>query len=79
MSVALVPTSPAAPMEGPRIRDCKRVLVAVDLNEAHGFAAPYGYSIVNPGGTVRLLHNIVPLLALHRPEEKDPAQPQDKK
>ena len=63
MSVACVPTPAAVPMAGPRIRACQRVLVAVDLNEPHGFAAPYGYSIVNPGGTVRLLHNLVPLLA----------------
>ncbi|HEV7867604.1 MAG TPA: universal stress protein [Chthoniobacteraceae bacterium] len=74
MNVACVPTSSAARMDGPRIRACQRVLVAVDLNEPHGFAAPYGYSIVNPGGTVRLLHNIVPLLALHRTDEKEPAQ-----
>ena len=74
MSVACVPTPAATRMSGPRIRACQRVLVAVDLNEPHGFAAPYGYSIVNPGGTVRLLHNIVPLLALHRMDEKEPAQ-----
>ena len=74
MSVACVPTPAATRMAGPRIRACQRVLVAVDLNEPHGFAAPYGYSIVNPGGTVRLLHNIVPLLALHRMDEKEPAQ-----
>jgi nucleotide-binding universal stress UspA family protein len=60
MSVACVPTPAAAPMVGPRIRECRRVLVAVDLNEPHGFAAPHGYSIVQPGGTVRLLHNVVP-------------------
>jgi nucleotide-binding universal stress UspA family protein len=60
MSVACVPAPAAAPMVGPRIRECRRVLVAVDLNEPHGFAAPYGYSIVQPGGTVRLLHNVVP-------------------
>ena len=60
MSVACVPTPAAARMAGPRIRECQRVLVAVDLNEPHGFAAPYGYSIVNPGGTVRLMHNVVP-------------------
>jgi nucleotide-binding universal stress UspA family protein len=60
MSVACVPTPAAAPMAGPRIRECRRVLVAVDLNEPHGFAAPHGYSIVQPGGTVRLVHNIVP-------------------
>ena len=60
MSVACVPTHAAAPMAGPRIRECKRVLVAVDLNEPHGFAASYGYSIVNPGGTVHLLHNLMP-------------------
>ena len=74
MSVACVPTPAAAPMAGPRIRACQRVLVAVDLDEPHGFAAPYGYSIVNPGGTVRLLHNIVPLQALHRVNEKETAQ-----
>ena len=74
MSVACVPTHVAAPMAGPRIRACQRVLVAVDLNEAHGFAAPYGYSIVNPGGTVQLLHNIVPSLALRQLNEKESAQ-----
>jgi len=74
MSVACVPTPPAAPMAGPRIRECKRVLVAVDLNEPHGFAAPYGYSIVNPGGTVRLLHNIVPSLRLSNPTKEEHAQ-----
>jgi nucleotide-binding universal stress UspA family protein len=47
-------------MAGPRIRECRRVLVAVDLNEPHGFAAPHGYAIVQPGGTVRLVHNVVP-------------------
>jgi len=62
MSVACVPTPAAAPMAGPRIRECRRVLVAVDLNEPHGFAAPHGYSIVQPGGTVRLVHNVVPFL-----------------
>jgi nucleotide-binding universal stress UspA family protein len=60
MSVACVPAPTAAPMTGPRVRECRRVLVAVDINEAHGFAAPHGYSIVQPGGTVRLLHNVVP-------------------
>ncbi len=60
MSVACVPAPDAMPMAGPRVRECRRVLVAVDLNEPHGFAAPYGYSIVQPGGTVRLVHNVVP-------------------
>jgi nucleotide-binding universal stress UspA family protein len=60
MSVVCVPTPAAVPMAGPRIRECRRVLVAVDLNEPHGFAAPHGYSIVQPGGTVRLVHNVVP-------------------
>jgi nucleotide-binding universal stress UspA family protein len=32
--------------------------VAVDLNEPYGFETPYAYSIVQPGGTVRLVHNI---------------------
>jgi len=61
MSVACVPTPAAAPMTGPRIGECRRVLVGVDLNEPHGFAALHGYSIVQPGGTVRLLHNIMPI------------------
>ena len=74
MSVACVPTPDAAPMAGPRIRECRRVLVAVDLNEPHGFAAPHGYSIVQPGGTVLLLHNSVPLSALSRADETDRAQ-----
>ena len=43
MSVACVPVPAAAPMAGPRMRECRRVLVAVDLNEPHGFAAPHGY------------------------------------
>jgi len=73
MSVACVPTPAAAPMAGPRIRECRRVLVAVDLNEPHGFATSYGYSIVQPGGTVRLLHNIGPLMALPLAEGKEPA------
>ena len=74
MSVACVPTPAAAPMAEPRIRACQRVLVAVDLNEPHGFAAPYGYSIVNPGGTVRLLHNIVPSFLLSNPTKEEHAQ-----
>lgn len=74
MSVACVPTPPAAAMAGPRTRECRRVLVAVDLDEPHGFAAPYGYSIVKPGGIVRLLHNIVPPLALPRVDKKQPSQ-----
>ena len=74
MSVACVPTPDAVPMAGPRIRECRRVLVAVDLNEPHGFAAPHGYSIVQPGGTVLLLHNSVPLSALSRADETDRAQ-----
>ena len=60
MSVVCVPTPAAVPMPGPRIHECRRVLVAVDLNEPHGFATPHGYSIVQPGGTVRLVHNVVP-------------------
>ena len=74
MSVACVPTPATEPMAGPCIRACQRVLVAVDLNEAHGFAAAYGYSIINPGGTVRLLHNLVPLSLLPHADEKEPAQ-----
>lgn len=61
MSVVCVPVPAAVAMAGPRIRECRRVLVAVDLNEPHGFATPHGYSVVQPGGTVRLVHNIVPV------------------
>ena len=60
MSVACVPAPVAAPMAGPRIRECQRVLVAVDLNEPHGFAAPYAYAITAPGGAVRLVHVVEP-------------------
>lgn len=60
MSVACIPTPIAAPVPGPRMRECKRVLVAVDLGEFYGFVAPYAYSIVQPGGTVRLMHNVMP-------------------
>ena len=74
MSVACVPTPAASRMDGPRTRKCLRVLVAVDLEEAHGFAAPYGYSIVNPGGTVRLLHNIVPSFRLSKPAKEEHTQ-----
>jgi nucleotide-binding universal stress UspA family protein len=60
MSVACVPTLAAAPTAGPRIRECRRVLAAADLGASHGFAAPYAYSIVNHGGTVRLVHVVEP-------------------
>jgi len=60
MSVACVPTPVGKRMEVPAIRACARVLVAVDLNEPHGFAAPYGYGICSPGGTVRLVHVVAP-------------------
>jgi len=57
MSVACIPTSEVERLSGPRVRACRRVLAAVDLDGAHGFAAPYGYSIVEPGGVVRLVYN----------------------
>jgi len=56
MSVACVPAPLSRRMEVPAVRPCARVLVAVDLNELHGFAAPYGYGICSPGGTVRLVY-----------------------
>jgi nucleotide-binding universal stress UspA family protein len=59
-SVACVPTPTAPPIAGPRVRECRRVLAAADLDASHGFAAPYAYSIVNPGGTVRLVHVVEP-------------------
>jgi len=60
MSVACVPTPAADRMTGPRIRECRRVLVAVDLDEKYGFVAPHAYGITSPGGTVRLVHVAVP-------------------
>ncbi len=60
MSVACVPAGAAARVPGPLFRACLRVLVAVDLAEPYGFAVPYGYAIVQPGGTVRLLHHRLP-------------------
>jgi len=56
MSVACVPAPMGQRMAVPAVRACPRVLVAVDLNESHGFATPYGYGICSPGGTVRLVH-----------------------
>ena len=61
MSVACVPAPAAAPVSGPRVRECPRVLVAVDIHEPHGFAARYAYGITAPGGTVRLMHNLEPV------------------
>lgn len=60
MSVVCVPAPTAERMEVPRVHEFRRVLVAVDLNEKYGFAAPYGYGICGPGGTVRLVHVVVP-------------------
>ena len=59
MSVACVPVPAAERMTGPRIRECQRVLVAVDLDEKYGFVAPHAYGIASAGGTVRLVH-VVP-------------------
>ena len=60
MSVVCVPAPDTERMAVPRVRELRRVLVAVDLNEKYGFAAPYGYGICEPGGTVRLVHAVVP-------------------
>lgn len=57
MNVCCVPPTAVAPAG--RV-ECKRVLVAVDLNEAHSFAIPHAYSIANEGGTVRLIYNMIP-------------------
>ena len=56
MSVACVPASAVAPMTTIPVGECRRVLVAVDIDASHGFAAPHAYSIVSRGGTVRLIH-----------------------
>ncbi len=69
MSVACIPKPTVSKIVGPRTQKCLRVLVAVDLDEPHGFAAAYAYSIINPGGTVRLVHNYVPSLNLLRPND----------
>jgi nucleotide-binding universal stress UspA family protein len=61
MSVACVPTPAGSRMAVPAIHDCQRVLVAVDLNEPHGFAAPYGFGLCHPGGAVHLIHVARPL------------------
>lgn len=61
MSVACVPVPVGQRMTVPAVRPCPRVLVAVDLGESHGFAAPYGYGICSPGGTVRLVHVVGPI------------------
>ncbi len=74
MNVACVPAPAAAPVSGPRVRECPRVLVAVDIHEPHGFASRYAYGIAAPGGTVRLMHNLEPA----QPPDarlKDRAQP----
>ena len=60
MNVVCVPTPEARRLAVPPVHECRRVLVAVDLNEGHGFAAPYAYGIASPGGTVRLVHVVVP-------------------
>lgn len=58
ISVACVPTLPPATVApaAPGVQECRRVLVAVDLNADHGYIPPYGYSVVNRGGAVRLVH-----------------------
>ncbi len=68
MSVACVPGGAVERLPGPRFRVCLRVLVAVDLAAPYGFAVPYAYSIVQPGGTVRLLHHRLPGLLLEGEE-----------
>jgi nucleotide-binding universal stress UspA family protein len=60
MSVACVPVPAPASTAAEPIRECRRVLASVDLGASHGFAAPHAYSIVHPGGTVRLLHVLAP-------------------
>ena len=74
MSVACVPTPAAAPVAGPRVRECPRVLVAVDIHEPHGFASRYAYGIAAHGGTVRLMHNLEPAEPTDAvPTRKEPA------
>ncbi len=72
ISVACVPAPAAAPVSGPRVRECPRVLVAVDIHEPHGFASRYAYGITAPGGTVCLMHNLEPI---EPPDPADPSHP----
>lgn len=51
-----MPEATAEPATGPKVRDLERVMVAVDLNERDEVAASYAYSIVKPGGRVRLVY-----------------------
>lgn len=55
LSVACVPATlqDAAAI---RVRECRRVLVAVDFSSLRQFTVPYGYAVIKPGGTVHLLH-----------------------
>ena len=59
MNVLCVPVPDAERMAAPQIHECQRVLVAVDLNEMHGFAVPYAYGIASAGARVLLMHNVV--------------------
>jgi nucleotide-binding universal stress UspA family protein len=60
MSVACVPTTAVRRAAAGQVDECRRVLVAVDPADRHGIVTPSAYSIVHRGGTVRLLHNVVP-------------------
>lgn len=60
MSIACVPAQSAQRMAVPSVAECRRVLVAVDVDKPHGFAAPYAYGICTKGGTVRLVHVVEP-------------------
>lgn len=55
MSVACVPAA-AAPEAAPGLHPCRRVLAAADIGEHGGLALPYACSVVEEGGTVRLVH-----------------------
>lgn len=61
MNVGCVPASAGQRMAVPSVAECARVLVAVDVNESHGFGAPYGYGICRRGGVVRLVHVVEPM------------------
>jgi nucleotide-binding universal stress UspA family protein len=56
MNVICVPAQAAKRIEGPMVQPCQRILVAVDLNEPHGFVVPYALGLCQRGGTVRILH-----------------------
>ena len=60
MSVALVPQAANIKPEAVPISKVNRVLVATDFSDVSNQAIPHAYSILQPGGTVFLIHVVNP-------------------